>query len=48
MVRRYHADGAADRLPPVVHLLAAKKIKLIRSAVGEFITTQEAAGFFKC
>ena len=29
----------------VAHLLAAKKIKLIRSAVGEFITTQEQAGF---
>jgi dihydroxyacetone kinase-like protein len=29
----------------VAHLLAAKKIKLVRSAVGEFITTQEQAGF---
>ncbi len=29
----------------VAHLLAARKIKLVRSAVGEFITTQEQAGF---
>jgi dihydroxyacetone kinase-like protein len=29
----------------VAHLLEAKKIKLVRSAVGEFITTQEQAGF---
>jgi dihydroxyacetone kinase-like protein len=29
----------------VAQILAAKKIKLTRSAVGEFITTQEQAGF---
>ena len=29
----------------VAHVLTAKKIKLVRSAVGEFITTQEQAGF---
>ena len=29
----------------VAQLLEAKKIKLARSAVGEFITTQEQAGF---
>jgi phosphoenolpyruvate---glycerone phosphotransferase subunit DhaK len=29
----------------VAQLLTAKKIKLARSAVGEFITTQEQAGF---
>jgi dihydroxyacetone kinase-like protein len=29
----------------VAHLLAERKIKLVRSAVGEFITTQEQAGF---
>jgi phosphoenolpyruvate---glycerone phosphotransferase subunit DhaK len=29
----------------VAQLLAARKIKLVRSAVGEFITTQEQAGF---
>jgi phosphoenolpyruvate---glycerone phosphotransferase subunit DhaK len=29
----------------VSHLLAAKKIRLVRSAIGEFITTQEQAGF---
>ena len=29
----------------VAQLLASKKIKLARSAVGEFITTQEQAGF---
>jgi dihydroxyacetone kinase-like protein len=29
----------------VARLLAGKKIKLVRSAVGEFITTQEQAGF---
>jgi phosphoenolpyruvate---glycerone phosphotransferase subunit DhaK len=29
----------------VAQLLADKKIKLVRSAVGEFITTQEQAGF---
>jgi phosphoenolpyruvate---glycerone phosphotransferase subunit DhaK len=29
----------------VAQLLAAKKIRLVRSAIGEFITTQEQAGF---
>jgi dihydroxyacetone kinase-like protein len=29
----------------VAKLLEAKKIRLARSAVGEFITTQEQAGF---
>jgi dihydroxyacetone kinase-like protein len=29
----------------VAQILAEKKIKLVRSAVGEFITTQEQAGF---
>ena len=29
----------------VAHILTEKKIKLVRSAVGEFITTQEQAGF---
>lgn len=29
----------------VAHVLAAKKIRLVRSAIGEFITTQEQAGF---
>jgi dihydroxyacetone kinase-like protein len=29
----------------VAQLLAARKIKLVRSAIGEFITTQEQAGF---
>lgn len=29
----------------VAHILSEKKIKLVRSAVGEFITTQEQAGF---
>jgi dihydroxyacetone kinase-like protein len=29
----------------VAQLLAAKKISLVRSAIGEFITTQEQAGF---
>jgi dihydroxyacetone kinase-like protein len=29
----------------VAQLLTTKKIKLVRSAVGEFITTQEQAGF---
>jgi dihydroxyacetone kinase-like protein len=29
----------------VAHILAARKIRLVRSAVGEFITTQEQAGF---
>ncbi len=29
----------------VAQVLAEKKIKLVRSAVGEFITTQEQAGF---
>ena len=29
----------------VAQLLTAKKIKLVRSAIGEFITTQEQAGF---
>ena len=29
----------------VAEVLTAKKIKLVRSAVGEFITTQEQAGF---
>ena len=29
----------------VAQLLADRKIKLVRSAVGEFITTQEQAGF---
>jgi dihydroxyacetone kinase-like protein len=29
----------------VAQLLEVKKIKLVRSAIGEFITTQEQAGF---
>jgi dihydroxyacetone kinase-like protein len=29
----------------VAHILEARKITLVRSAVGEFITTQEQAGF---
>ena len=29
----------------VAHILKARKIRLVRSAVGEFITTQEQAGF---
>ncbi|HET6207298.1 MAG TPA: dihydroxyacetone kinase subunit DhaK [Terracidiphilus sp.] len=29
----------------VAHLLTAKRIRLVRSAIGEFITTQEQAGF---
>jgi dihydroxyacetone kinase-like protein len=29
----------------VAQLLQIKKIKLVRSAIGEFITTQEQAGF---
>jgi phosphoenolpyruvate---glycerone phosphotransferase subunit DhaK len=29
----------------VAHILAARKIRLVRSAIGEFITTQEQAGF---
>jgi dihydroxyacetone kinase-like protein len=29
----------------VAHLLKAKKIRLVRSAIGEFITTQEQSGF---
>jgi phosphoenolpyruvate---glycerone phosphotransferase subunit DhaK len=29
----------------VAQLLTSKKIKLVRSAIGEFITTQEQAGF---
>jgi dihydroxyacetone kinase-like protein len=29
----------------VAHLLAEKKIRVVRSAIGEFITTQEQAGF---
>jgi phosphoenolpyruvate---glycerone phosphotransferase subunit DhaK len=29
----------------VAQVLAAKKIRLARSAIGEFITTQEQAGF---
>jgi phosphoenolpyruvate---glycerone phosphotransferase subunit DhaK len=29
----------------VAYMLAEKKIRLVRSAIGEFITTQEQAGF---
>ena len=29
----------------MAHILKARKIRLVRSTVGEFITTQEQAGF---
>ena len=42
---RHDTDGAVDSFRRVAQVLKDKGIKLARSTVGEFITTQEQAGF---